>query len=305
MSIPGLPLIKPGDDLPKLIVDCLQATALTLQPNDVLVITSKIVSKSEGRYLDLRTISPSENAHEVAKVTGKDPRLIEVILAESTQISRMAPNVIVTRHRLGFVSANSGIDHSNVGPDGEDWVLLLPIDPDESARRIREAIRQATGVAIGIIISDTHGRPHRLGNIGIAIGVAGIPALLDLRGRPDLFGRVLQGTDIGLADEIASAAAQWSSRRGIARDPCARVAIAIHCPHRWTRHRFDPSIEHGFVSIVLVGLCVVDRTSGFVGQRQKLLGTYAYSLTVGMGNFIAGECDCSYDKSRTQCCICA
>jgi coenzyme F420-0:L-glutamate ligase/coenzyme F420-1:gamma-L-glutamate ligase len=206
VSVPGLPLIQPGDNLASLIVAGLQAADLGLQAGDVLVVTSKIVSKAEGRFLDLRTVTPSAHAREVAEQTGKDPRLVEVALSEAVGISRMRMGILVTRHRLGFVSANAGIDHSNVGPDGEDWVLLLPIDPDSSAARLREALHAATSVAPGIVISDTHGRPHRLGNVGVAIGAAGIPALLDLRGRDDLFKRKLQYTDIGLADEFAAAA---------------------------------------------------------------------------------------------------
>jgi coenzyme F420-0:L-glutamate ligase/coenzyme F420-1:gamma-L-glutamate ligase len=201
-----LPLVKPGDNLASLIVAGLRAADLGLQTGDVLVVTSKIVSKAEGRFLDLRTVTPSARAREVAEQTGKDPRLVEVALSEAVSISRMKMGILVTRHRLGFVSANAGIDHSNVGPNGEDWVLLLPIDPDSSAARLREALETATGVAPGIVISDTHGRPHRLGNVGVALGAAGIPALLDLRGRDDLFKRKLQYTDIGLADEFAAAA---------------------------------------------------------------------------------------------------
>src|SRR5262245_59907096 len=206
MSLPGIPLVKPGDDLARLILDSLRGNDLTLQDGDVLVVTSKIVSKAEGRLLDLRTLTPSARAQDIAAQTGKDPRLVEAVLAESSDISRMRMGVLVVRHRLGFTSANAGIDHSNVGPNGEEWVLLLPVDPDASARRLRDALHAETGVRIGVVISDTHGRPFRLGNTGVAVGVAGIPALLDLRGRADLFGRVLQATDIALADEIAAAA---------------------------------------------------------------------------------------------------
>lgn len=205
-SLPGLPLIQPGDNLADLIVSSLHTAGLTLQDGDILVITSKIVSKAEGRYLDLHAIRPSAQAIELAELTGKDPRLVEVALSESDGVSRARQGVLIIRHRLGFTSANAGIDHSNVGVDGEDWVLLLPIDPDASAAKIREALYAATGVWVGIVISDTHGRPFRLGNVGVAIGAAGFPALLDLRGREDLFKRKLQYTDIGLADELAAAA---------------------------------------------------------------------------------------------------
>ncbi len=205
-SLPGIPLVQPGDDLARFILDSLHSAELALREGDVLVVTSKIVSKAEGRILDLRTITPSARAQDIAAQTGKDSRLVEVILSESVSVSRMRMGVLIVRHRLGFTSANAGIDHSNVGPNGEEWVLLLPVDPDASAARLREAIRAATGIPVGIIITDTHGRPFRLGNVGVAVGVAGLPAVLDLRGRSDLFGRVLQATDIALADEIAAAA---------------------------------------------------------------------------------------------------
>ncbi len=205
-SVPSIPLIRPGDDLAAILVDCLHSAGIVLQDGDILVVTSKIVSKAEGRFLDLRTVTPSPRAHDIAAQTGKDPRLVEAALSESETISRMRVGVLITRHRLGFTSANAGIDHSNVGPNGEDWVLLLPVDPDQSAARLCAALGEAAGARIGVVISDTHGRPFRLGNVGVAIGVAGIPALVDLRGRNDLFGRTLVATDIALADELAAAA---------------------------------------------------------------------------------------------------
>ncbi|MBX3061756.1 MAG: coenzyme F420-0:L-glutamate ligase [Anaerolineae bacterium] len=205
-ALPGMPLIQQGDDLARLIVEALTRLNLTLQNNDVLVITSKIVSKAQGRRLDLRTVTPSAHAEEIAAQTDKDPRLVEVILNEAAEISRMRRGAIITRHKLGFISANAGIDHSNVGADGEDWILLLPVDPDGTARQLRDQLLAQTGAQAGIVISDTHGRPFRMGNVGTAIGSAGFPALWDLRGRPDLFNRQLQYTDIGLADELAAAA---------------------------------------------------------------------------------------------------
>jgi len=210
MSVPGLPLIRPGDDLPALIAAALMAAEIALQAGDVLVVTSKIVSKAEGRIVDLLTVTPSDRAREVAAATGKDPRLVELILREAAGISRQRGPVLITRHRLGFISANSGIDQSNVRSENDgqhdEFALLLPEDPDESARRLRAGLAERCGVAPGIVISDTHGRPHRLGNVGVAVGVAGLPALLDLRGRPDLFNRRLKHTEIGLADELAAAA---------------------------------------------------------------------------------------------------
>lgn len=205
VSLTGLPLIQPGDNLPQLILDSLSRMQVSLMAGDVLVVTSKIVSKSEGRFVRLADIIPGDAAVALADETDKDPRLVELVLQESTQISRKGHRVLVTQHRLGFVSANAGIDQSNV--DGSDeQVLLLPLDPDHSAAIIREAIHQATGVEVGIVISDTHGRPFRMGNVGVAIGVAGIPAVLDLRGDKDLFGRVLRVTTQGYADLVASAA---------------------------------------------------------------------------------------------------
>lgn len=203
--IHGIPLINTDDDLAIIIQEALKQEQITLQHHDVLVISSKIVSKSEGRYFDLNAVIPSVEAQQLAQQTDKDPRIVELILSESIGISRQARGVIVAQHRLGFVSANAGIDQSNVGGEGE-IVLLLPLDPDHSAEALRQAIHQATGVEIGIIISDTHGRPFRLGNVGIAIGVSGMPALLDLRGNHDLFGRELKISMQGYADLIASSA---------------------------------------------------------------------------------------------------
>jgi len=205
-SLPGIPLIKAGDDLAALILDAVARLDLRLQDQDVLVVTSKIVSKSEGRQLDLRTITPSARAEEIAQQTGKDARLVEVLLGEAAEITRMRVGSIITRHKLGFISANAGIDHSNVGAEGDYFILLLPIDPDASARQLRDALLAKTGAHVGVVISDTHGRPFRLGNVGTAVGVAGFAALVDLRGQPDLFNRKLQYTDIGFADELAAAA---------------------------------------------------------------------------------------------------
>lgn len=197
--------MQPGDNLARLIVDGLKRTDLTLEAGDVLVITSKLVSKAEGRFVDLGIIKPSQRAERVARITRKDPRLVELILRESTAISRMRGEVLIVRHRLGFTLANAGIDHSNVSED-EDHVLLLPENPDDSARQIRGAIHTLAGIAPGIVISDSHGRPFRMGTINVAIGVAGIPAVWDQRGDHDLYGRVLRVTMTGLGDEIAAAA---------------------------------------------------------------------------------------------------
>lgn len=206
VGLPGIPHVQPGDDLARLIVDSLKRADLSLEPGDILVITSKLVSKSEGRFVDLRTVTPSPKAVEVAQKTRKDPRLVELILRESTSISRMRGEVLVVRHRLGFTLANAGIDHSNVGREGEEWVLLLPENPDQSAQHIRDALKDLTGTAPGIVLSDSHGRPFRIGTVGVAIGLAGFPAVWDMRGMKDLYGRVLQVTVTGLGDELAAAA---------------------------------------------------------------------------------------------------
>ena len=204
-AIPGLPIIQPGDDLPVLIAGALTAADLTLQDADVLVVTSKIVSKAEGRRVDLRTITPGDEALRLAEITRKDARVVELVLRESVEVSRARPGVLIVRHRLGFVSANAGIDQSNVAGD-DDTVLLLPSDPDASAAALRERLSRLTGAHIGIVISDSHGRAWRVGNLGVAIGVSGLPAVRDLRGQPDLFGRRLQISIQGYADMIASAA---------------------------------------------------------------------------------------------------
>lgn len=204
-ALTGIPLIQQGDDLSGIILAALAHARLALQSGDALVVSSKIISKAEGRLVDLKTVQPGRKAMTIAEETRKDPRIVELVLRESLAISRQAPGVLVTQHRLGFVSANAGIDQSNVGPDS-DYVLLLPRDPDASAQALRHALLNATGAEAGIIISDSHGRPFRMGNVGAAIGVAGMPALVDLRGQPDLFGRELKISIQGYADLVASAA---------------------------------------------------------------------------------------------------
>lgn len=201
--IHGLPVIQPGDDLPAMLAGAL----LPLKPadGDVLAVTSKIVSKAEGCFMNLRDVTPSERAMEIAKVTTKDPRLVEVILRESIAISRMGTNVLITRHRLGFVSANAAIDHSNVAHD-PDAILLMPRDPDASAQEIFTRLHERLNVSLPVVIVDSHGRPHRMGTVGVAVGVAGMPGVEDWRGREDMFGYKLQHTEIGLADMVASAA---------------------------------------------------------------------------------------------------
>lgn len=196
IPVPGLPRVQPGDDLAALI-----AARVELEPGDVVVVASKVVSKSEGCIVDLAGLEPSSRANELASVTGKDPRLVELILRESTEVVRAVPGVLLVRHRLGFTSANGAIDASNVGL-GDDTVLVLPDDPDASASRLREAL----GGDVGVVIADTHGRAFRRGNVGVAIGIAGVVGLDDQRGSVDLFGRVLEATVVPTADLLAAAA---------------------------------------------------------------------------------------------------
>ena len=207
MAVSGIPAVEPGDDVSALLLAAMDNVGLSPIHGDVLVIAQKIISKAEGRLVRLDLVQPGAEALQIAAKTDKDPRLVELILQESDEISRMGQGVLIVRHRLGFTSANAGIDRSNVGQSelGET-VLLLPRDPDASAKRIREEIQGRCGVAVGVVISDSHGRPFRLGTLGVAIGVAGIPALWDRRGEPDLYGYALQHTDVGIADEIAAAA---------------------------------------------------------------------------------------------------
>ncbi len=202
-----MPLVSAGADLAELVVAHLQSAGIELRDDDVLVFAQKIVSKSEGRLVDLATIAPSKRAVDIARDVLKDPRLVEVILGESRRIVRSGRNVLIVEHRLGFVMANAGVDQSNVaGAAGGEFALLLPVDPDASAERLRGDIKRRTGRDVAIVISDSFGRPWRTGTVGVAIGCAGLPALLDLRGDPDLYGRQLRVTVVGHADEIAAAA---------------------------------------------------------------------------------------------------
>jgi coenzyme F420-0:L-glutamate ligase/coenzyme F420-1:gamma-L-glutamate ligase len=207
--IPQMPLVCPGDNLVDLLLVSMQTARITLDDGDILVVSQKIVSKAEGRLVNLATITPNKEAVELAKRSEKDPRLVEVILRESKEVLRVRPGTIIVEHRLGFVCASAGVDHSNVrGNDGdpENWVLLLPEDPDRSALEIRRRIKIATGNRIGVMIIDSHGRAWRLGTIGTAIGISGLPGVVDERGWQDLFGYRLKITIVAVADELAAAA---------------------------------------------------------------------------------------------------
>jgi coenzyme F420-0:L-glutamate ligase/coenzyme F420-1:gamma-L-glutamate ligase len=207
IALEGLPFVKPGDDLVELIASSLKLNEVEPQAQDVLIVAQKIVSKAEGRMVDLATIEPSEKARTLAAEVDKDPRLVEVILSESVRVVRARRNVLIVEHRLGFIMANAGVDQSNVGPaDGASRALLLPENPDRSAETLRRGLAAAMGMDLAVVINDSFGRAWRQGTAGVAIGVAGLPALIDLRGRPDLFGRRLEVSVIGFADEIAAAA---------------------------------------------------------------------------------------------------
>jgi coenzyme F420-0:L-glutamate ligase/coenzyme F420-1:gamma-L-glutamate ligase len=205
----GMPLIAAGDDLAALVDAALAANHIRLQDGDILVLGQKIVSKAEGRMLNLADIQPGKRARQVAQEADKDPRLVELILRESKRIVRTRPGTLIVEHKLGFVCANAGIDHSNVAISGsgpQEYVLLLPSDPDETAARIRTELESRSGNRLGVIINDSHGRAWRLGTVGACIGLSGVPPLVDERGWPDLFGYRLQSTIVGVADELAAAA---------------------------------------------------------------------------------------------------
>ena len=204
-AVPGLPMVQAGDNVAVLILAGLERAGQVLRDRDVVVVAQKIVSKAEGRTVDLADVVPSAAALELAAAVGKDPRIVEVVLSDSRKVVRSRPNLMIMQHRLGFVMANAGVDQSNVAAtDGHQRALLLPVDPDGSAEAIRaELLRLAD---VGVVISDSFGRPWRRGTAGVAIGSAGIPSLIDLRGQPDLFERVLEVSIIGFADEIAAAA---------------------------------------------------------------------------------------------------
>jgi coenzyme F420-0:L-glutamate ligase/coenzyme F420-1:gamma-L-glutamate ligase len=201
----GIPRIGKGDDLGAMISAVLDEAEIEPIDGDVLVIAQKIVSKAEGRRVELSAFTPSAEAHRLAGIVGKDPRHVEAILSESTDVIRAAEGVLIVAHRLGFVMANAGIDQSNIGADG-DAALLLPLDPDATCARLKAELDARYRTELGIVINDSFGRPWRNGVVGVAIGAAGIPALQSLVGAPDLDGRALRVTEVALADELAAAA---------------------------------------------------------------------------------------------------
>jgi coenzyme F420-0:L-glutamate ligase/coenzyme F420-1:gamma-L-glutamate ligase len=207
LAVPGIPHIEPGDELAGVIVDAVKAAGLMLENGDIVVIAQKIVSKAEGRYVYLKDVVPSETARALAEKIGKDARYVEIVLSESDEVIRSWPNVMIVAHRLGYVMANAGVDHSNISQSGDnERVLLLPRDPDGSAAGLKTRFDHAFGIETGVIVNDSFGRPWRNGVVGVALGAAGIPSLIDLIGAPDLFGRPMQVTEVAVADEIAAGA---------------------------------------------------------------------------------------------------
>jgi coenzyme F420-0:L-glutamate ligase/coenzyme F420-1:gamma-L-glutamate ligase len=205
-ALAGIPLIQQGDDLAKILARAVTESRITLQDEDVLILAQKIVSKAEGRIVNLADVIPSAEALKLARDTEKDPRLVQLILQESNRVVRSRPGLIITEHKLGFVCANAGIDRSNVADPEDEKVLLLPENPDASARQIRNYFAKTLGVDLGILIIDSHGRAWRKGTVGISIGFSGLPGLVDLRGDHDLFGYELQATEVAGVDELAAGA---------------------------------------------------------------------------------------------------
>lgn len=215
----NFPLVKEGDDIPSLIRKCSVDQGIELQDGDIFAVTQKIISKAEGRLVDLRIVKPGSKAVFYSAITHKDPRLLHLILDESKRVLRARKGLIIVKHRLGFVCANAGIDHSNScgGEGSENYVLLLPKDPDLSARLIREYFNKSMGLDIGVLIIDSHGRAWRNGTIGTCIGLAGVPGVIDLRGKEDLFGYRLRSTFIAAADEMAAGASLLMGQSNEAR----------------------------------------------------------------------------------------
>ncbi len=221
IPLPNLPLIQPGDDLAGLILEAGRSLDPVLTDKDVVVVAQKIVSKAEGRLVKLAGVIPSSQARELAEITGLPAEQIEVILWDTAEIIRARKNLLIVEHRLGFISANAGIDHSNVGPEA-DLLLRLPENPDASAAAIRRRLADLAGVRPPVLIIDSHGRPWRLGTVGVTIGLSGLAPVQDLRQVPDLFGRPLQHTEVGFTDQIAAAA---TLLMGQAAEGCPVVVV--------------------------------------------------------------------------------
>ena len=228
VALEGIPEVEPGMPLAPLITAALERRSYAVDENDVLLVCQKVVSKSENRFVDLASVVVSDRAQDLAMRCGKDPRLVEVILRESSDVVRCAPQVLIVRHRLGFVMANAGVDQSNV-PHSASRVLLLPADPDKSAAALRDSLSRAMGSSPAVVITDTFGRPWRLGVCGTAIGASGMVTLLDRRGERDRFGRELKVTQVAIADSIAAAATLLMGEADEGRP----VVLARGLPRTW------------------------------------------------------------------------
>jgi len=221
IPITNIPIVQPGTDLAGLIFDSLQTMGLALAETDIVVIAQKIVSKAENRFARLSDVTPTPRAEELARITGKPAALVQLILDDSVEVIRAKKDLLIVEHKLGLISANAGIDHSNVSGD-PDVMLRLPADPDASARAIRARLGELTGARPPVLIIDSHGRPWRWGTVGVAIGLSGLAPVQDFRGRPDLFGERLTHTDVGFTDQIAAAA---SLLMGQAAEGCPVVLV--------------------------------------------------------------------------------
>ena len=247
LAVPGMPLIQAGDHLAGIVLACLEAAGLALQGGDIVVVAQKIVSKAEGRQRRLADVAVSDQARALAAQTGKDPRMVALVLSQSRRVVRAAPGVLIVQLPGGLTMANAGIDQSNVaGAETDDEALLLPLDADASAARLRAAWGARTGVHPGVIVSDSFGRPWRRGTVGVAIGAAGVPSLLDLRGQADLFGRALRITEVGLADEIASAASLLMGQSGEGRPVVIVRGLALAGAERPASDLIRPAAEDLF-----------------------------------------------------------
>ena len=226
IPVPGIGEIRPGDNLTQAILDALTGAGMGLENDDIIILAQKIVSKSEGRLVDLATITPSSQAREIAALQGRDPRLIEAILSESLTILRVDPHVLITETRHGFICANAGVDRSNVV--GDDWISLLPVDPDQSARQLQRDLEAATGSSLAVIITDTFGRAWREGLTNVVIGLSGMRPLIDLRGQKDDHGKDLSATVLAVADEIAAAT-------GLLMKKTSRIPVVLLRGYRYER----------------------------------------------------------------------
>lgn len=236
--VPGFPMIKPGDNLAEVIAQSVNVSGLEPKDGDIWILAQKIVSKAENRLVNISQVIPSAKAFEIANKTKKDPRFVELVLSESNKVLRTKPGALIVEHHCGFICANAGIDHSNVSSEEgnpENWFLLLPENPDASAGRIREGLEKAFHCRFGVLIIDSHGRAWRNGTVGTTIGLSGLPGVVDLRGRPDLFGYRLQITQVGAADELASAASLVMGQA----DEGLPVVLA---------HGFPYALREGFLS---------------------------------------------------------